>query len=149
MPNLKIVTSSLKSEYEDYKLVQRKYSESRKARDDKFEALINEFKEKKLSGEQDIEEFLEKICDFYVKYKKSASFRSRPDLINSIEQALYNIFEIDHSQPTSNRGITYFDPKPWTDASRKTLDNKIEEFKNYMKKSYSQGMGQDISMRTF
>jgi hypothetical protein len=144
MPNLTIVASSLNKQYDNYQKECKGFSssESRKQRDNEFETLLNELKEKKLSDE-DIEKYLEKTCDFYEKYKSSGGFTSEPTLIKYMRQALYNIFEVDHSVPKPKYGtsfILYNDPTPETDFSVKQLHKAIKIFREHMKQIFSEGI---------
>lgn len=146
MPQLNSVVSNLNKQYDKYKLVRQSFfrSRDREKRDHHFEILLNKPREKKLSSEEEMEEFLVEICDFYEKYKKSGILGSEPELIKYIRQALYSIFEVNHSQPKSTRYgasfIQYDDPKPETDYSIRQLHGEIKGFLDSMKQDQSEGI---------
>lgn len=133
MPNLEIAVSELKKQYDKYKKRRQCFSpsESRSKRDREFEKILSEITEKKLLDEMD----LEKICIYYKKHKNSGGFGTEPELIKYVRQALYSIFEVDHSKPKGYRAcsfIQYNDPTPETDYSIKHLHRTIKRFEDYM-----------------
>lgn len=140
------VVLELKKQYDRYKIARQRFfrSTSRDKRDYDFEMLLNKFQKEKISDENN-EKFLEEICNFYKKHKNSGGFRSEPELIKYIRQALYSIFGVNHSQPKTTRYgvasiIRYNSPTPETDYSIKKLHGEIKGFLDYMKQDQSEGI---------